>query len=523
MTSRRLMEIGDSIMNLRSITTNNASSLLDKSSKTIITKTISTNATPKRNNIKHIIYSYSLNKKKLINKDKLLTDLNNLNIKYINNSSKYLNNNCLKKYIYTEPRKESIDLISNADKILKDRINKHLIGNPLVKSVFMKKIDETRLNNYKIKLMNNKRNELNNKIFDRSNAIKTTEKDLEKDYNNFVNFVEHNNELKKSQDFIFHKYKNILDEQEIEYNKENKKNKQLKNSIEHLIKKILILKNYGSFIHKVFNKDFIYESIQKSNEKNYLNIADDIIKIYENNIQQDNSDNILSDEYLLMTQFNEYKQNIANILNEKEFFVKDLKKIEYEENLEIIKLSKRIKELEIKLEMVEEEKNKFLKSIKVYNPPEINDIALDCIGELNELLGGKNIQKNETNYTVLSSNLITNVKEKEVIINEKIEEIENVINGDNNNDKLLIEEIISERKKEIKKKKLTELIKQQNEEIKKKNKKSVEKSNRIVFKGRKVMNYRFIKPKKIKKRIITKSHDNDEYIFYSSDEEEKYK
>ena len=352
MTSRRLMEIGDSIINVKKISTNNASSLFDKSSKSIKTKTISTNATPKRNNIKHIIFSYSLTKKKLINKEKLLNELNNMNnIKCLNNSSKYINNKSLitnTNNIHTEPNQKSIDLISNADKILKERIKKHLVYNPLVKSVFMKKTDETRLNNYKIKLLNNKRNELKNKLYDINNTIKSTEKNLEKDYNNFFTFVENNNEIKKSQELLFLEYKYKLDKQEIEYNKENKKNKQLKNNIEYMIKRILILKNYGSFLHKVFDKDFIYETIQKSNEKNYLNIADDIIKIYENNNESDN-DNLLSDETLLMTQFNEYKQNIAKVLNDKEFFVKDLKKMEYEENIEIFKLSKKKKELEKKL------------------------------------------------------------------------------------------------------------------------------------------------------------------------------
>ena len=171
--------------------------------------------------------------------------------------------------------------------------------------------------------------------------------------------------------------------------------------------------------------------------------------------------------------------------------------------------------------MVKEEYNKFLKSITTYNSSEIIDIAIDCIGELIELIEGKKLPKNETNYISLSSHLIENIKEKENIINQKIGEIGNVINGDNENDKLLMEEIISERKKEIKKIKLSQYIKLQKEEIKKKNIKSVDKSNRIVIKGRKVLNYRYIKPKKIKKKIITKDHDNDEYIFYSSDEEDK--
>ena len=61
MTSKRLMGIGDSIMKLknRNLSTNNLSSMLDLSAKTS-----STYASPKKNNIKQMVDSYSLRKKK---------------------------------------------------------------------------------------------------------------------------------------------------------------------------------------------------------------------------------------------------------------------------------------------------------------------------------------------------------------------------------------------------------------------------------------------------------------------------
>jgi len=479
MTSRRLMGIGDSIMNSRNISTNNASSILDNSSKSIKTKTISTYATPKRNNVKHIELLYPLSeKKKLINKVKLLTDINGIdtiNIKFSKPLYTNVNNH---NNIQTESNKDPIELISKADQLLRNRRKNHLVMNHLMKSDFMKKSNQIRLDNYKIKLMTNKRNELNNRIYDINNAINNTEKIYEKDYQNFLQFVDNNNKTKKSQEYLLLKYKNMIDEKEIEYNKENNENKKLKNNIEYIVKKILILKNYGSFVNKVFHKDFIYETIHKSEGKDFLNIADDLIEVYEKNIgkyNKEDEDNKLLDEYLLMSQFNEYEQNLMNILNEKEIFMKDLTLIEYEGKSEIMKLLKRKKEFEKKLEMVQDDNIKFLKSIRTYNSPEIIDTALDCIDELTEVLGVENLstsflikERNETNYTVLSSNLIKILKEKENIINNQIEEIEKVINGDNSEDKLLIEEIISDRKKEIKKEKFMELLKLQKEEIKKK-------------------------------------------------------
>ena len=114
MTSKRLMGIGDSIMfsNNRD-SRNNISGVLDRSIKSI--KTNSTYFTPKRNNLKQLISSYSLNKKNTVNKEKLLTDLNSRNVS--NNISKISNNyNDLINYLHTEPSKESKELINNADK-----------------------------------------------------------------------------------------------------------------------------------------------------------------------------------------------------------------------------------------------------------------------------------------------------------------------------------------------------------------------------------------------------------------------
>ena len=153
------------------------------------------------------------------------------------------------------------------------------------------------------------------------------------------------------------------------------------------------------------------------------------------------------------------------------------------------------------------------------------DIVLNCIEELTNIIGNNNPSipvllkdKSESNYTAISSNLIKILKEKENNINNYINEIENILNGNNIDDKKLIEELILERKKEIKKEKLFELIKQQNEHIKKKNTKAYARANRIVIKGRKVIDFPYIKPKKKKKIIVNENHEND-YLFYSSDEE----
>ena len=532
MTSKRLMGIGDSIMfsNNRESPRNNKSGLLDKSNKSLITN--STYATPQRKtNVKQLIIPYTANKKEYINKNRILTELNNINfsnnISKISNRNKNNNFNFI-NYIHTEQNSKPNDLFNDADNILKSRKNNHITMKNILKSVYMKHTNEIRLENYKIRLVTNKRNELNNKLYDINKAFKSTEKILENDYRNFMLFVEKNDTSEKKQENILNKIKNILNEKEIEFNKLNELNKQLKKNIENLVKQILVLKKYASFVNQVFKQNFIYENIKKTEDKSFLDIANDLIKIYDKNGKNEFDDK-LTDEYWLITQYKEYESNLINILNQKEFYRKDLIKNDYYDKIEIDKLLKKKKELENDLKLAKREKDNFVKSIRTYDPPEDIDIILDCIEELNNIIENNNPSipillkdKSSTNYTLIASNLIKILKEKENKINNYIEEIENILSGNNLDDKKLIEELISEKKKEIKKEKLLELIKLQNEHIKKKNTKAYVRANRIVIKGRKVIDFPYIKPKKKKKIIVKENHDND-YLFYSDEEKNENK
>ena len=521
MTSRRLMALGDSVIYSKNMdTSRNNISLMDKS-----LKTNSTYATPKRNNLKQLISSYSLSKKSSINKEKLITDINNLNSS--NNISKINSmktNYDLMNKIHTEQKKESKELINNADKIMKERRNNHLVLNYLVKSSYMKKMNEARLDNYKIKMLKNKRNELCTKILDINNAIKSTEKIFEKDYKNFLHFVDNNNKSQKYQEYILNEIKMENAKKESEYEKLNSINRKLINNIELLVKRILVLKNYGQFIHKVFKKDFIYEKIKKSEGKNYLDLANEFIMTYETEGRFE-CENKLMDEYWLLSQFNEFEIKVLNKLNEGDEFIKQHRKKENEDISDIIRLAIKKRELEKKLEKAMEENRNFIKTMKSYNSPDEIDTVLDSIEEITKIIGISNPstnvllkEKNEANYTVLCSDIINMLKEKEKIINHQIVEIESIENGENEEDKLIIEKIISERKKLVKKEKLMELIERQKEEIAKKNKKSFERAHRIVIKGRKVIDFPKIKYKKKKKIIVIENHDDD-FLVYSSEEE----
>ena len=520
MHSRRLITIGNSIINNRKRdgSTINSSSILDRSIGTNYT-----HETPRK-----ITSSYSLTKKEPISKDRLTTDINVLSTK--NNNSQRKSNNInlnlkLMNYINTEPNVESKPLISHADKILKERKNNHLMMNFLVKSVFMKKTNENCLNNFRIKLLKNKRRDISNKISDISSAIKSSEKIFDQDYQTFLEFVEKNNNSHKRQESILNRFKRMLDEKEVEFNKENLKNKRLISEIEFLVRKIITLNHYGSFIHNVFKIDYVFANIQKTDGKSFLNVAEDIIKEYQKKEEQKEFDKKLLDEYWLMAQFNEFEQKIIQLLNQGEEYKKDLLKKGSEDDVEIIRLTKKKEEYEKLLKIATIENHNFMKSLTTYTPPEEMDYVLDYICEFAELFEFNNNpslsllmkDKNIASYSSLSLNLVSIIREKECVLNDYIAEIEKVLNGDNEDDKLLIEEIISERKRQIKKEKLNEALKEQEELLKIKNKKAVEKAQRIVIKGRKVIDLPIVKSKKKIEQIIIEGNE-DEYLNYSSDE-----
>ena len=530
MTSKRFVGIGDSIiMNLRKIERpKNISSLLDKSLRSLKSlRSNSTNETPRKDSINNIqdtqdiFGSDSLTINNPSTRGRLSIDSSQFI--FSNNFSKNTINKAFKNYLKTEPNKSS-DIISNADKILKQRVDNHLMFNPLVKSTYLKNTKEIGLDNYKIKLMKKKRNDLNTKAFVIGRAMKSNEKIFEQDYKNFLDFVEKTNNYYKNQEYLINKYKKLIEEKEVEYNKLSLQHKKLKEDLEYMVRRILTLRYYGSFIHNVFKIDFVYENIKREEGQSLINVADDIIQTYEKNNEKGYDDKLL-DDYWLMAQINEFELNIISILNEKESFKKEIIKIEYDDKDELKRLNEQIEALKKRLEMAIEDKEKFKKSITTYDNPENMDTVLDCIEELYGIFGISTPSssmllkdKTVTSYTILANDLMRNVKKKENEVINYINEIENIINGENKEDKKLIEGIIYERKKEIKKRKLFELLKEQKDELMKKNMKAVERANRIVIKGRKVLDFPMLKSKKKKKKVVVDNNEDD-IIYYSSSDE----
>ena len=530
MASKRLMGVGNIIMRSRGSSANNMSNILDKS-----INTTSTYETPKRQSDRMVINPIHLNKKEPLIMKRLSTEPRNNS--FLNNissitgdylrKSKILNIN----YLKTEPRKESSkELLSQADQILKDRTKNNLNLNLLQKSAILDKTRKLNLENYKIKLIKNRQIELNTRVFDINNALKLNEKNFEKDYRDFLNFVDKNNRAQKRQEEYMAKLRKKTEQTEKELNEQNIKIKKLRARIENVVKKILVLKNYGSFVNKLFQNEFIYDKIKREEGWNYFSVADDLIKVYEQSNKQkeeekENEFKLNEQEYetWLIKQFTNFENSIINLMSERNMYRKEIINIQEKGQYELEKLNRDLINLEKDKQVLNNnEEIKKLQKNEEYTPPELMENVLNYIDEFAELLDiNTNTEifkdKTPTNYVSICHLLLNKMSQKEDFINDRIETFENLMNSENANDRNLIEKIISDRKKEIKREKFLKLVKIQKEETKKNNMKMLEKMNKFVIKWRKIDVDYPLKKKKVVKKIVNDNHDDD-ILYYSSDE-----
>ena len=530
MASKRLMGVGNFIMKSRDNSSNNLSNILDKS-----INTNSTNETPKRPNSRFVLNPLYSNKKEPLIFKRLPTELR---YNSIANNISQLTEEGLKNskilnipHFLTEPRKESSnELLNQADKIIKERIKNNLRLNMLVKSAILDKTKKISLENYKIRLIHNHQKEINTKVFEINRALKLSDKIYEKDYRTFLDFVDKNNTAQKKQDAYISKLRKKTEQTEKELNEQNNKIKNLRVKIENMVKKILVFKRYGEFVNKLFENDFIYNKIKIEEGWNYFNIAEDLIKIYESSDKQKENEkeeefktNEQEYESWLIRQFTNFENNIINLMSERNICFKEIINIREKGEKDLQRLNKDLKGLEKdKQTLFNNDEMKYIQKTEEYTPPELLEDAFNYINEFAELLGvNTNVElfkeKTPTNYGSICHLLLDILSKKENYINDRIETFDNLMNSEDNEEKELIEKIILERKKEIKKEKFNELLKKQKEEVKKNNIKRIEKANKFVIKWRKINVEYPLKKKKIKKKIVVENHDDD-ILFYSSDE-----
>lgn len=440
---------------------------------------------------------------------------------------------------YLTSRNQTSFLINNADKILKER-KRNYMGRALkqTKSSIINKSKEVCLNNYLITQLRDKRTEINDKQAEILSKLNNSEKRFEIDYKNFIDFVEKINKKEKSEEEYLNNLKNKSKNIETNYLEQKALNKNLESKAESLIKQIVILQAYGSFLHKVFYKPFIFDELKSTNMKGkkFLSLSDKIIALYEESQSKgkfEDIKDIISDDELLMDKYIYYENKVVKILKEKEILEQELTSTENYYKSTLDHLIYRKEDCEKELKKYNKDRKEILNIMRDYNKIDVNNVGeaeeyLKHIIELGTEMGMdmKKIKNknNNTNQIIESTQMCKEtlylLEEKEKSLNENIKFIENVINSGDIDDKKLIEGLIYERKKFIKKQKQAMQKELQEKEERNKELRTAEKARKIVIKGRKVFpDMPIIKNRKKIKSDKNIEEENNEYLHYSSEED----
>ena len=428
--------------------------------------------------------------------------------------------------------------LNEADEIMKEREKRGLGGgiggNSRKKMKILEKSREICLDNYMITQLRQKRTEISKKEFFVEKALKRSEKQYEKDYRAFIDFIGDIKRKEKKEEEILNKLKNKKDETESRLNEELVINKKLVERCDIMIKTIVLLKTYGSFVHKVFNTYFIYDELSKSklHYKNDIHLKDKIIAVYEKSKSlpesyEEEINNILNYDESLMQQYSQYEEKVVKMLEDKNYINKEITNIKINGENQIEDLTKKLNEAEKEYKKLIFEKKSILASMKEYQVNTLSqmDELSNYILELGMLTGvqsqRQNPLENNTDFLCYCKDTINTLGEKEKMVNNYIEEIDEIVNNGNDKDKKIIEQLLFERKKLIKKEKQQKLKVEHDDYEKKKKDKAIERAKRIVIKGRKIYENiaewkRFHKDVKIKE---SDDEDDNQYLYYSSEDD----
>jgi hypothetical protein len=418
--------------------------------------------------------------------------------------------------------------INEANKIMRERMKNKgstINSKSRLKSVVMNDTKEICLKNYLIGLLKEKRTDINEKERNITKALRDSENKLDSDYKNFLDFVEGTKKKQKKEEEELQRLKSLHEQKEIIYKKEITDYKKLIEDLERTVKLICLLKSYGSFVHKVLRLKFDFDNVPDidSRERNFEQVSNIILKHYDN-LKNSETIELLDDDNFMFMKFNELEERVVKILQRKELLDKESNAETESYKDEISELKRRVKDCQIESKQVQNEKDQIINAINRLKPQKDNEVNqyLDYIyeiggmtGDLNNKLKGK---KNITDLLTFTKDTLLVLQQKETFINDYITEIEHI---EENGDKKLINDIITDRKKFNKREKQLQL-KQKQEQIEyNKRKKAIDRAQRVVIKGRKVPHdYPLTKGKK-KKKDDDKGNEDDYYamLYYSSDDD----
>ena len=239
---------------------------------------------------------------------------------------------------------------------------------------FISQTKNISLDNLKLNLLKNERNKIFLKENQYEKALEYEKKSLEKDINDFDNFkLEVKRKLKNDEITLI----KLIQENKLLYETNKKLSHEYKYIIEEIIryiKLILNYKTYADFIHKLLGGGSKVLNVNLNQYENFRNWSEKDLDKYVKNVLKElnifiielsldeKTVEILSDNNRLETIFKIMEENILKVVEEQEEFEKEEKKI-MEENMAIYnKLLKDYENNKIKYELylkeLEEEQNK---------------------------------------------------------------------------------------------------------------------------------------------------------------------
>lgn len=459
--------------------------------------------------------------------------LNNVNI-HDNNKSSFINT----KNTFLSAKninKKTIDIIENADLIIKERAKKHIFPikdrKKLYRNVEIKLHKDLSHKNYTINLLKEKRKEIDKKEFIINQSLKIFDELYEKDFRKYNNFIKELKNKQQKEESILYKLKRLKEEKENILEEEMLLNKRLENIIEKKIKELMILKDYGSFFHEIIEKPFFYDEAPDihSRIKNYERISNSMINIYEYKDKNNLLPKELEDEEILMKKYYLLEYNLLLSLRNKNILDKEIEKDKeyYNNELEIIKSNKAV--YENNLNYLKNENNKINKEMKNYKIKKNENCYLNYFIQLNQEIDSNdeipiiNDQRYLEELIIFSKKIRKKLSNLENKINTYIFEIENIFEHGDKNDKIIINNLIT-RQKILNKREYEMSFHQKRKEIKNlKDFKIIEKAKKIVIKERRnIFDYPIINKNKLKiTKIIRKdnNNENDINLIYSDNEE----
>ena len=226
-------------------------------------------------------------------------------------------------------------------------------------NIQIKKSVEINLKNKLIKNIHAKRQEIKDSEKKYINDINKRNEDYHREYKKFLNLVETEQKKQTEDDKIYNIIKLEMNEKGKILMNELAKNKILNAEIKKIINEILIFKKYGQFIHKFFGNNFIFNSLKEFDGKNYIKMAEEIIKVNENNKEDNKFYEMLASQglYFFFMKWSNMEAQIRSELNKSNEIIEELKGININKSNNLIYLKE-------KVETTNKDKNEYDKEKK---------------------------------------------------------------------------------------------------------------------------------------------------------------